>query len=85
MNLYELLTILVEGHTWNHEARKADALQLLRDLEAIGALGTVVGYTETTAHEHVWQPKTTDQVRWMECSVCHGETIKIPYVRGVGW
>jgi hypothetical protein len=83
VNLYELLNILVEGHTWNHEGRKADALQLIRDLESVNALGTVVGYTEANAHAHVWVNQASSTHRWMKCSLCQGETVKVPYMRGI--
>lgn len=80
MDLYELLEILTEGHTWASEGRKADALQLIRDLRAINAFGTVVAGTSANAHEHRWVNQYSDGMRWGKCNICQGETVKVPYM-----
>ena len=80
MDLYELLEILTEGHTWSYEGRKADALQLIRDLKAINAFGTVVAGTSANAHQHQWVDQFSNDMKWARCAVCQGETVKVPYM-----
>lgn len=66
MNIYEILTKLVDAKPWA-DADRADALRLLGNLEKMHALG-IVGEFDERSHDHVRAdiifPKS------MQCAVC---------------
>ena len=74
MDFYELMEILIEGHTWNNEQRKADALGVVRELKAMNAFGTLTGTVAVTKHDHVMVWQYTNGTKWQECSYCHEKT-----------
>jgi hypothetical protein len=74
MDFYEVIEILIEGHTWNNEGRKADALEVVKQLRTLNALGTVTAQTDVAVHEHAWAWQYNggypDAIRWQVCTVC---------------
>lgn len=52
MNIYDLLTLIIENITWRNEASKGDALKVVDQLRELNAFGTVASDMVAIGHEH---------------------------------
>ena len=67
MNIYDVLRKLVDARPWA-DVERAEALDLLNELEQVNALGTLTGKLDKRDHEHeragAWFPQS------MKCAQC---------------
>ena len=67
MNIYDVLRKLVDARPWA-DLERAEALDLLNELETVNALGTLSGRLDKRDHEHeragAWFPES------MKCGQC---------------